>query len=64
MKVKVKCGFRYDAEAIVDVDEKWHDYFVREKETMPEEIRTELDSLFGAEGVLSDIIIECEEVKE
>ena len=63
-KVKVKCGFRYDAEAVIDVDKKWEEHFAREKETVPKEIKKELDFLFGTDGVLSDMVVDCEEVGE
>ena len=65
-KVKIKAGFRYDIETVLNADPDWNERCDVQNEQAKEEIKKELDSMFstGDEGVISDWTIEVEEVSE
>ena len=65
-KVKIKAGFRYDIEVILNAAPDWNERYEERNEQAKEEIKKELDFMFsdGDEGVISDWTIEVEEVNE
>ena len=67
-KVRVKIGFRYDIDAVVEAVPGWKDRMnMLDIEEAKVKTQNELDFLFSdddTKGVISDFVIETEEVKE
>lgn len=68
-KIKIKVSFRYDGEAVIDIDGDWRMVFTKEsEEEAKQEILEDLNFKFDVDedgtGAISDWKFEAEEVKE
>lgn len=67
-KVKIKVSFRYECEDIIEnAPESWREEISRKEAEVREYIKKELDFDLASEnnlGVMSDWILEAEEVEE
>ena len=65
MKVRIKCGFRYDF--VVEIDapkDGWQERFDAEKKVIAEGIEEKLNNEFEGEGAMSDFDVTYEVVSE
>lgn len=65
-KVKIKIGFRYNIESVIDADPNWKELYDEHVKQAKKEILKELDFMFSDNnsGVISDWSAEVEEVEE